>query len=420
MSEAENQLAKIVIFVDDPRAHRNKESACGLEKFERRSSGGDIYAYLAGADIYFCWGLCSWSDADASGASVLEFQCHSRLSDSIDSIFRIIQGNKGARVVVKLNCECSGEQVRMLESSGCAIMPAYNVRRHVSKVMRRQLIQDWMTGQPISLPMAPGDPAILNAASIDREAAPLHEAITHAQSAAEQEDLVFAVVSPPRSGSMALADFISLSVPARFPVFHEHDWAKVGAGGDGSMKSVKGKPPGRAELIKHRMTEAFIAKPSPFRYIFSLHRNPLERLRSYFVKVSREHFTAAQLDVETVRQEFEAWLDKNIRGYLQWLDVRWPAMVGFRQSEMEMIAPGIRHRRDANQSVTVIDISRLGLITQNLLDQYGRERYPLLRRNSVHELGIGDHYNAFIEACPMPEYLARRVMEHPEVRALAQ
>jgi hypothetical protein len=37
-------------------------------------------------------------------------------------------------------------------------------------------------------------------------------------------------------------------------------------------------------------------------------------------------------------------------------------MVGFRQSEMDVIAPGVRHRRDAHQSVTVIDTSRLGAI----------------------------------------------------------
>jgi hypothetical protein len=94
-------------------------------------------------------------------------------------------------------------------------------------------------------------------------------------------------------------------------------------------------------------------------------------------------------------------------------------MVGFRQSEMDVIAPGVRHRRDAHQSVTVIDTSRLGAITQSLLDQYGRERYPALKRNSVHELGIADHYEEFVEVCPIPEDLAQRIMEHPEVQALA-
>jgi hypothetical protein len=125
-------------------------------------------------------------------------------------------------------------------------MPARSVSRHMSQVMKQQLLQDWMAGLPISLPMAPRDPAILAADLTDRAAAPLHEAILHAQSAADLENLVFAVVSPPRSGSMALADFLSLSVPARFSVFHEHGWAgrKV-ADGKVSWKGLKsGRTPG--------------------------------------------------------------------------------------------------------------------------------------------------------------------------------
>jgi hypothetical protein len=300
-------------------------------------------------------------------------------------------------------------------------MPARSVSRHMSQVMKKQLLQDWMAGRPISWPMAPRDPAILAADLTDRAAAPLHEAILHAQSAADLENLVFAVVSPPRSGSMALADFLSLSVPARFSVFHEHGWAgrKV-ADGKVSWKGLKsGRTPGNPVLMRRRMTEALIAEPSPFRYIFSLHRNPIDRLHSYFAKISKEYFTAPEFDVQTVRQEFEVWLHKKVKGYLRWLDVEWPDMVGFRQSEMDVIAPGVRHRRDAHQSVTVIDTSRLGAITQSLLDQYGRERYPALKRNSVHELGIADHYEEFVEVCPIPEDLAQRIMEHPEVQALA-
>ncbi len=111
-------------------------------------------------------------------------------------------------------------------------------------------------------------------------------------------------------------------------------------------------------------------------------------------------------------------MPKKVKSYLRWLDVDWPDMIGFRQSEMDVIAPGIRHRRDARQSVTVIETSRLGTITQDLLEQYGRERYPALKRNSVQELGIADHYDEFVESCPMPESLAERLMAHPEVQAL--
>ena len=42
-----------------------------------------------------------------------------------------------------------------------------------------------------------------------------------------------------------------------------------------------------------------------------------------------------------------------------------------------------------------------------------------MKRNSVHELGIADHYEEFVEVCPIPEDLAQRIMEHPEVQALA-
>jgi hypothetical protein len=60
----------------------------------------------------------------------------------------------------------------------------------MSQVMKKQLLQDWMAGRPISWPMAPRDPAILAADLTDRAAAPLHEAILHAQSAADLENLV--------------------------------------------------------------------------------------------------------------------------------------------------------------------------------------------------------------------------------------
>jgi hypothetical protein len=56
-------------------------------------------------------------------------------------------------------------------------MPARSVSRHMSQVMKEQLIREWMAGRPISLPMAPRDPAILAADLTDRAAAPLHEAI---------------------------------------------------------------------------------------------------------------------------------------------------------------------------------------------------------------------------------------------------
>jgi len=415
MSEADSQRTKIVNFIDDPSAVRGKNSANGLEVEHRLFDGVDT-------DIYNYWGLNSWNTADTTGASAVLFTCHSRLSNSIDSILRIIRRSANVRVAIRLSCECSREHVRTLESSGCAIMPARSAGRHLSRVMKEQLIEDWMKGLPVSLPMAPGDPLILNARPTNVAAAPLHDAISHAHSVPEHEDLLLAVVSPERSGSMALADFLSLSVPARFSVFHEHDWTvrRLPSGGLTLKGFRDGKSPGHPSLMKFRMTEAFITEPSPFRYVFSLHRNPIERFHSYFTKSFKALFTADQFDIETVRQEFEAWLDRKVNSYLRWLDVHWPAVVGFRQSEMDVITPGIRHRRGTNQSVTVMDISHLAPITQSLLNQYGRGRYPALKRNSASELGIDEHYSAFKEACPIPEHLAQRLLDHPEAQALAQ
>jgi len=411
MSETKSLATKVVILVDQPSAIRNKESASGLEKLEGGPFNGGQ------ADVYIYWGLESWNEADLSGASALDFRCHAPLSESFASILRILEGNRVPKVAVGLNCACLGEQLAELRNRGCAIMPARTVSRHVSKVMKEQLIQEWMAGSPISLPMALGDPTILAADVTDPAAAPLHQAIARAQSAEEQERIVFAVVSPPRSGSMALADFLSLSVPARYPVFHEHTWAAVAA--DGGMIWKESKPDGGNPVHMRRgMTEAFLAEPAPYRFVFSLHRNPIQRLHSYFAKISKERFMAPNFDVDAVRQEFELWVPKKVKSYLRWLDVDWPDMIGFRQSEMDVIAPGIRHRRDARQSVTVIETSRLGTITQDLLEQYGRERYPALKRNSVQELGLADHYDEFVESCPMPVSLAERLMAHPEVQAL--
>jgi hypothetical protein len=54
-----------------------------------------------------------------------------------------------------------------------------------------------------------------------------------------------------------------------------------------------------------------------------------------------------------------------------------------------------------------------------MFDHACAKRKPPLKRNSVHELGIADHYEEFVEVCPIPEDLAQRIMEHPEVQALA-
>jgi hypothetical protein len=413
LSESKNLTTKVVILIDEPSGIRNKETARGLEKLEGRPFNGGQ------ADVYNYWGLECWSEADLSGASALDFRCHAPLSKSLASILRILKRNQVARIAVRLNCECSSEQLAELRKRRCAIMPARTVSRHMSSVMKEQLTREWMNNSPISLPMAPGDLQILAADIVDPAAAPLHQAIAHAHSVGRKENLVFAVVSPPRSGSMALADFLSLSVPARFPVFHEHGWAAVGP--DGSMirkESKVGRTPGNPVHMRNRMSEAFFAGTAPYRFVFSLHRNPTQRFHSYFAKVSKKHFLAPSFDADTVKKEFELWLRKKVRGYLRWLDVDWPRTIGFRQSEMDVIAPGVRHRQDARQSVTVIDISRLEAMTQSLLDQYGRERYPVLKRNSVQELGIADHYSEFVESCPMPEDLAESLMTHPEVRSL--
>jgi hypothetical protein len=411
MSETESLVTKVVILVDQPSGIRNKESTRGLEKLEGWPFNGGR------ADIYIYWGLESWNEADLSGAFALDFRCHAPLSESFAYILRILEGNRIPKVAVGLNSACSGEQLAGLRNRGCAIMPARTVSRHVSKVMKEQLIREWMAGSPISLPMAPGDPAILAADITDPTAAPLHRAIARAQSAQEQERIVFAVVSPPRSGSMALADFLSLSVPARFPVFHEHTWAAVATDGGTIWKESKPEG-GNPAHMRRGMTEAFLAEPAPFRFVFSLHRNPIQRLHSYFAKISKERFMAPNFDIDAVRQEFEVWVRKKVKSYLRWLDVDWPDMIGFRQSEMDVIAPGIRHREDARQSVTLIETSSLGTITQALLEQYGRERYPALKLNSVQELGLAAHYDEFVEACPVPESLVERLLAHPEVRAL--
>jgi hypothetical protein len=409
MPETESLATKVVILVDKPSGIRNKESTSGLETLKAWPFNGGR------ANIYIYWGLESWNDADLSGVSALDVRCHAPLSESFASILRILEGNQVSRVAVGLNCACSGEQLAELRNRGCAIMPARTVNRHVSKVMKDQLVREWMAGSPISLPMAPGDPAILAADIADPTAAPLHQAIARAQSAQEHERIVFAVVSPPRSGSMALADFLSLSVPARFPVFHEHTWA---AADGGVIRKESKHQGGNPAHMRRGMTEAFLAEPAPYRFVFSLHRNPIQRLHSYFAKRSKERFMAPNFDIDAVRQEFEIWARKNVKSYLRWLDVDWPDMIGFRQSEMDVIAPGIRHREDSGQSVTLIETSSLGTITQVLLEQYGRERYPALKLNSMQELGLADHYDEFVESCPVPESLVERLRAHPEVQAL--
>jgi len=224
------------------------------------------------------------------------------------------------------------------------------------------------------------------------------------EQATQRESVVAAVLAPQRTGSQWLRDLIGWTVASEVRVLHEHrvpPEAEFWPVSRSLLDALALEPNRDRQRMMRRAAFRSGLMNAQRRYIFVTHRDPVDRVISYFVKrhsqFLRERLDPASqsfLDPLEIQRAFELWLPQQVNSHARWFRTNLFDHFGLDVCRAESM-DGLLVGQHGQNTLVVVPIDMLNSVRDAVEATYGRELCAPLADDSAVARGDGPINAAF-------------------------